>query len=136
MKKPVALPDTNCILRYLLRDDAGQFDAANTFFEQVRTGKEQAVVLESVLTECLYILLKHYQVPRVVAAESLLGVLAYKGIANPDRERLTSALALFMKTTLDPVDCLLAATAETSGHALKSFDKKLLKRASAMNSSR
>ncbi|MDY0384827.1 MAG: PIN domain-containing protein [Geobacter sp.] len=127
MKKPVALPDTNYILRYLLRDDAKQFLETNAFFEQVRTGKERALVLESVITECLYVLTKHYQVPRAAAAESLLGMLTYKGISNPDRDRLASALGIFMKTTLDPVDCLLAATVRQGQHRLMTFDKALVK---------
>lgn len=127
MKKPVALPDTNYILRYLLKDDAKQFSETNTFFEQVRSGKERAMVLESVLAECLYVLIKHYQVPRAAAAESLLGILSYKGIINPDRERLTLALGFFMKTTLDPVDCLLAATSLIEKQTLLTFDKALLK---------
>ena len=33
MIKPVVLPDTNYILCYLLRDDAGQFAEAEPFFE-------------------------------------------------------------------------------------------------------
>ena len=127
MKKPVALPDTNYILRYLLRDDATQFLETNAFFEQVRTGKERALVLESVITECLYVLNKHYQVPRTAAAESLLGMLSYKGIVNPDRDRLASALGIFIKTTLDPVDCLLAATVQNGQHRLLTFDKALTK---------
>jgi len=127
MKKPAALPDTNYILRYLLRDDDKQFAEANAFFEQVRTGKEYAVVLESVMTECLYVLTKHYQVPRAAAAESLLGMFAYKGISNPDRDRLASALGIFIKTSLDPVDCLLAATAQNGQNRLLTFDKALLK---------
>ncbi len=127
MKKPVALPDTNYILRYLLKDDAGQFTEAFTFFEQVRSGKVHAVVLESVLTECLYVLTKHYQVPRIAAAENMLGILAYKGIINHDQGRLATALGFFMKTTLDPVDCLLAATSLLEKRTLLSFDKALLK---------
>jgi len=127
MKKPVALPDTNYILRYLLRDDAKQFSETNSFFEQVRSGKERAMLLESVITECLYVLTKHYQVPRAAVAESLLGILAYKGIINPDRDRLVSALDFFMKTSLDPVDCLLAATSLQEKQTLLTFDKALLK---------
>ena len=127
MKKPVALPDTNYILRYLLRDDAKPFSETNSFFEQVRSGKERAMLLESVITECLYVLTKHYQVPRSAAAESLLGILVYKGIINPDRDRLASALGHFKNTTLDPVDCLLAATALLEKQTLLTFDKALLK---------
>ena len=49
MKRPAALPDTNYILRYLLRDVEVQFAEANVFFENVRTGKVLAVIAESVV---------------------------------------------------------------------------------------
>jgi predicted nucleic-acid-binding protein len=50
------LPDTNVVLRYLLKDVPDQFARAEQFFEEVRTGKTKAVMLESVLVECVYIL--------------------------------------------------------------------------------
>jgi predicted nucleic-acid-binding protein len=127
MKKPVALPDTNYILRYLLRDDAKQFEETDVFFEQVRSGTQCAMILESVVTECFYVLTKHYKVPRNEAAKSMQGILAYKGTINTDRERLTAALTRFITTSLDPVDCLLAATAKDGHYTLRTFDKALLK---------
>ena len=58
MRRPATLPDTNVILRYLLADVPEQFTTAKEFFEKVRTGVEPAVISESVLVECLYVLTK------------------------------------------------------------------------------
>ena len=70
------------MLRYLLQDIPEQFEQATDYFEMVRTGRKKMVLLESVLTECIYILTKHYNVPRKEAAEALAGILQYRGALN------------------------------------------------------
>jgi len=128
MKRRASLPDTNFILRYLLRDNELHFVETSDYFEQVRVGKEYAIISESVLVECLYVLTKHYKVPRAEAAGSLGGILLYKGIVNPDRDVLSKALMLFAESTLDPVDCILLQKNAIEGHAIRTFDRDLLKR--------
>ena len=128
MKKRATLPDTNFIIRYLLRDNEAHFAEAADFFEKVRVGKESALIAESVLLECLYVLTKHYKVPRTEVSRSLSGILLYKGIANHDREVLLKALTLFAESSLDAVDCFLAQKALIEGHVVRTFDKALLKR--------
>jgi predicted nucleic-acid-binding protein len=119
------LPDTNVILRYLLKDVPEQYAQVEKFFDDVRTGKTKAVILESVLVECVYILLKFYQVPKRMALESLIGLLQYKGIANRDKAELVDALQIFAQKTMDIVDCLLLAKARHGKGRLLSFDKGL-----------
>ena len=128
MKKQATLPDTNYILRYLLCDNESHYVEAAEFFENVRSGKELALLAESVMVECLYVLTKHYKVPRAESAKSLYGILLYKGIVNPNREILMKTLTLFAETTLDPVDCLIIAMTSIEGHLVRSFDRALLKR--------
>lgn len=128
MKRLVSLPDTNFILRYLLRDNEVHFTEASEYFEKVRIGKEASLIAESVLVECLYVLTKHYKVPRMEATNSLHGIFLYKGVINQNREVLIRALALFAESTLDPVDCLLIAMTKVDGHGVRSFDQALLKR--------
>lgn len=57
------IPDTNIILRYLLKDDHQLFKRASELFEKVRIGDEKVIILESVFVECVYVLKKFYQVP-------------------------------------------------------------------------
>ena len=131
MKDPAKrLPDTNVILRYLLADEPRHHEKAAKFFEKVRTGGEKAVILESVLVECVYVLTKFYKVPREEAAMKLRELLHYKGIANTDREELVGALSLFAeKPSLSIVDCILSAKAGKSKAALFSFDEALMSHA-------
>ncbi len=133
MKKPArSLPDTNAIVRYLVGDDHLQHVKAKEFFDKVKQGGAKAVILESVITECIYVLTKIYKVPRDRAAGSLIDLLRYKGIANDDQQELIRALTLFSDQGLDIVDCILCSKAASSGDHLFTFDadlNKLLRRA-------
>ncbi len=126
MKKSVCvLPETNVLLRYLLNDVPEQYQESFDFFEKVRTGEAEAELLESVIVEAVYILTKFYAVPRAAAAESLQGVLRYKGVINADGTQLLAALGMYATTSCDIVDCILAAKA--CGKGLFTFEKKLRK---------
>ena len=123
----VLLPDTNTILRYLLKDDPGQYALAEAVFEAVRLGQKQALILEGVVLECLYVMTKYYKVPRRQAAESLKGMLEYRGVRNENRDELSAALEKFAATRLDFVDCLLAEMAVRHKMEVFTFDEGLRK---------
>lgn len=128
MKKPErSLPDTNAIIRYLVRDDEPLYLKAKDFFDKVKNGSVKAVILESVIAECIYVFTKIYKVPRNKAAESLIDILHYKGIANQDQKELIQALALFSERNIDIVDCVLCMKAATAEMSLFSFDAELNK---------
>ena len=122
-----SLPDTNTIVRYLVADNAALHAKAKDFFDKVKHGSVKAVILESVIAECIYVLTKIYKVPRDRAASSLIDVLHYKGIANSDQQELIRALTLFSERGLDIVDCILFAKASAAGDHLFTFDADLQK---------
>ena len=117
------LIDANVILRYLLKDDERHYSIANTFFEEVFSGKKVAYVLQSVLAEVIYVLVKLYQIQRTEVAEVLEEFLSSKNLKIQDREVTMPAMALFKTTNLDFVDCLLCAYGNKM-HVF-SFDRKL-----------
>ena len=128
MKRPArSLPDTNAIVRYLVADDPALHEKAKEFFDGVRNGGAKAVILESVIAECIYVLTKIYKVPRDKDAGSLIDLLHYAGIANDDRQELIRALSLFSERGLDIVDCILFAKASAAGDHLLTFDADLNK---------
>jgi len=128
VRKPARnLPDTNAIIRYLVKDDFALYTKAKDFFDKVKNGSEKAVILKSVIAECIYVLTKIYQVPKDKASNSLIDILHYKGIANDDQKELIRALTLFPEKGIDIVDCILCAKAMDSGDNLFSFDKELNK---------
>ena len=124
---PSSIPDTNVILRYLVRDVAAQFAEIEPWFEAVRTGQEKALLLESVLVESVYVLTKYYQVPKAKTVEALTGLLHYKGLVSADKDVFIAAMELFAANNLDPVDCLVMARAKRDGLRVVTFDKALSK---------
>ena len=128
MKRPAErIPDTNAIIRYLLRDHPTLSPKAEEFFARVRTGEQKVLILESVIAEAVYVLMKAYGVPREKAAGGLLGLLNYRGVTNPDRASLIDALALYGAGKLDIVDCIVIARARREHREPFSFDKDLLR---------
>ena len=119
--------DANVILRYLLRDDERLFEKASAVLEQVKTGHETVVIPESVLAECVYVLLKIYRVDRQIISEKLRGLFAYKGVVSPDKKGIVDSLELFGKTQLSIVDCIVCAASLNSGIPLLTFDEDLKK---------
>ena len=95
--------------------------------DKVKQGAEKAILLESVLAECLYVLTKIYKVPRAEAASVLIDLLHYKGIANADTAELIMALRLYMDRNIDIVDAILCAKAQDGGLQIMTFDKELQK---------
>jgi len=122
------LIDANVILRYLLKDDPDLFARSSQCLEKVRTGEQEAIILESVLVECVYVLLKIYNVERETIADRLTGLLSYRGIANSDKKVLIQALMFFKQTRLSMVDCLLQARALHDGLEIITFDEALEKK--------
>jgi predicted nucleic-acid-binding protein len=125
LKEQRSIPDTNAILRYLLADIPELHEKSSAFFEEVRTGRRRALILESVLAECVYVLMKYYNVPRRETAERLSGLMLYKGIINEDRDELIAALEMFAGKNLDIVDCILCIKAGSYRMGLFSFDTAL-----------
>lgn len=119
------LLDTNILLRYLLEDDPDLHAKSRRLLEKVRTGEEKAVMLDAVLCECVYVLLKFYKVERPIIAEKLRVMMNYKGLQAVDKETLLETLNIFRDTNLSIVDCLLCAKARREGWALATFDDEL-----------
>lgn len=124
-----SLPDTNTIIRYLVVDEPALAAKATLFFDGVKNGAAKAVILESVVAECVYVLTKTYRVPKERAASSLIDLLRYKGVVNEDRNELIEALSLFSNRNLDIVDCILLAKSVSRGDDLFTFDTDLSKHA-------
>lgn len=120
-----SLLDGNVILRYLLEDDPDLYAKSRRVLEKVRTGEEKAVILDAVLCECVYVLLKFYRVERPIIAEKLRDLLNYKGIHSSDKETMIESLRVFRDTNLSIVDCLLCAKARQEGWTLVTFDEEL-----------
>jgi predicted nucleic acid-binding protein len=119
------LIDANVLLRYLLKDDEALFKKAYELLERVKDGKELIIIPESVLAECVYVLLRIYKVDRQIIAEKLKLLFLYKGVVNPDKEDLVDLINLFGKTNLSIVDCIICAKSVNNKMPILTFDDEL-----------
>lgn len=126
-RKNIHVVDTNVILRYLLADHETHYRRASEFMAEVRSATQMAYIPESVLAECVYVLLKVYRVPRAEVTEKLADLLGYKGIVAENRELLRKALRHFAENNVDIVDALVFSVAQQRGWKLFSFDRDLKK---------
>jgi predicted nucleic-acid-binding protein len=125
--KNITVLDTNVILRYLLNDHPQHFLLAQAFMADVISGKITAYIPDSVLAECVYVLLKVYKVPKPRACEALTGILSYGGISQINRDILINSLQLFASHNVDVVDAIVHATAKQQDWAVFSFDQDMKK---------
>ncbi len=119
--------DANVVLRYLLSDHPEHYQKAVQFMGQVKLGVVEAFIPEGVLVECVYVLLKFYQVPRPEIALSLENILNYKGIINDNRSVLIEGLRLFQEKNVDIVDALVHTISKERNWHSFSLDKDLVK---------
>ncbi len=126
-EKNIYLIDTNVIIRFLTRDDEGLYQEAERIMAQIENNEMKALLPESVLVECVYVLKGVYGVERPFIASLLKKILLLKGIRMPNKSIYLDALDTFETHNLDFVDCLLHSYSEFHGGEILSFDKKLLK---------
>ena len=117
--------DANVVLRYLLRDDEKLFQKSFALLEDVRTGSQTIIITESVLAECVYVLMKVYGVDRAVISQKMDELFSYRGVSNMDRDDLITALQIFGETNLSIVDCVICSKAINHGMPLVTFDEDL-----------
>ena len=119
------LIDANVLLRYLLKDDEALFKRAYEILERVKDGKELIIIPESVLAECVYVLLRIYKVDRKIIGEKLRLLFLYKGVVNPDKEDLVDSIIFFSQTNLSIVDCIICAKSANNKMPILTFDDEL-----------
>ncbi len=78
-----------------------------------------------VIAEVVFVLLKVYNVPRTEIAKHITASFEYYEVQN--EQLLKKALEYFGTTTLDFVDCLLAAYHSVENEEIATLDKKLKK---------
>ena len=114
------LIDANVILRYLLNDDPKMSEAAKIVIE------EGAFTLPEVIAEVVYVLKGVYKISRSEVSNALIDFLSE--IVVEEKTVLETALEHFGKTSLDFVDCILAALNWLLGDEVFTFDKKMIKK--------
>lgn len=103
------LIDTNVILRYLLHDHPDFSPKSIRFMADVSKGKVKAEIQDIVLLECIFVMEKHYKVPRKLIVDCLGKIINFEGIINTNKAILINALFIYEKHKTDIGDCLLCS---------------------------
>lgn len=115
--------DTNLLVRLLVRDDAAQVAAAESFIEN------GAWVSHLVLAETLWVLDAVYERKPKQIAKAIEPLLSHTQLTLQDADVIVSALDRFRaRPSLGFSDCLVLEIARKAGHLpLGTFDKGLAK---------
>ena len=127
LKRNSAILDTNVIVRFLVGDDPENYKKSLQIFSDINDGKIKALLLDAVVAETVFVLLKVYKVSKEKIAEKLLAIARNKHIVINQKPNVISALEMYCKTNFDFIDCLVKSYAENNDLELLSFDKKLIR---------
>lgn len=119
--------DTNILLDWLLDRDPARSAQIDSLF----SSDQKLDVLDVVITELVFALEIHYQLPRAVVYQNVLKV-AQEPALHCNRELINGALNYYLKhPALSFIDCYLLASASARGNqSIWTFDKKLINQAS------
>ena len=123
----VYLIDTNVIIRFLVGDHQAHLQRASEIFTKIENAQIEAEILDTVLMEALFVLLKFYKLPKAEVIQDLKRLIALQGIVG-DKVLLIETLNIVDSKNIDFVDALICAKTRLQGYGKLSFDKELHKR--------
>lgn len=116
------LVDANLIIRFLIKDNPTQSEAAQKIFISL---KESLILHDIVLTETVWTLLSVYKLTKQEIVEKLLKILELKNIVA-NHSLLINSLLLFRDYNISFIDAyLLAYSGDQKLEGIYSFDKGL-----------
>ena len=123
----VSLIDTNVIIRFLVGDHKENLKIATEIFTQVENGEIEVEILDSVVMEALFVLVKFYKLPKSEVIGDLKRLIALRGVVG-DKVLLMETLNIVNNKNIDFVDALICAKSRLQGYEKLSFDKDVNKR--------
>lgn len=121
------LIDTNIIIRFLVGDHEEHLIESTRIFEEIESGNLEVEILDVVLMEVLFVLIKFYALPKADVVTDLKAILAMEGVINSNKVILFDALSLFVDKNVDFVDALICTKSKLQGYEWLSFDQDVIK---------
>lgn len=117
--------DTNVLVRYLVQDDAGQFEQARRFIETICCVDAPGLIHPVALCELVWVLRSVYGVPREEIADVLDLLLRIRSLRVSQVDQVRAAIDLYRTTPVDFADALLHVTYRAAGAVgLVTFDRR------------
>ena len=106
---PTHFLDTNILLRYLTRDDEQKAQRALNLLMRIEQSQEKVITSSLVIFETVFTLQKFYGVPRQQIKESLLPIIALRGLQLPNKHVYPQAFDLYINKNISFADAYNAA---------------------------
>ncbi|MEX0895559.1 MAG: PIN domain-containing protein [Patescibacteria group bacterium] len=118
--------DTNVLLRFLVGDNAQQYEQARSWLKEAEQGKRKIKISSVVIAETCYVLESFYKKSRTSIAEVFELFLSQKWLEVEDRDVMLAIWEQYRKK-LRFVDSYLLVKAKLRGVDILTFDAALLK---------
>ncbi|MCI4399522.1 MAG: PIN domain-containing protein, partial [Campylobacteraceae bacterium] len=115
------LIDANIIVRFLTADHEEHFQKAKEILLKVESREIEAKILDGVLAEIYFVLLKVYGLPKQSIIGDLKTVLSLDGIVGDNKIILFEALNILERKNIDFIDALICAKAKLQNYDILSF---------------
>lgn len=117
--------DTNVLVRYLVRDDADQAEAARLLLEGI-SSERPGFICREVAIEVVWVLERAYKFTRTQIADVIIELAATDGVVIEDAEDVMRAAIRYRQTSADFSDLMILAAAQrASAGPLYTFDRRL-----------
>ena len=117
--------DTNVLLRYLVRDDPQQAEAARTLLESF-TPEEPAFICREVVIETVWVLERSYRLSRAEIADLIEQLIHTDRLVFEDTDDIARVALRYRQGGADFADLMILAAAERVGATpLYTFDQTL-----------
>ncbi|MCC7048519.1 MAG: type II toxin-antitoxin system VapC family toxin [Alphaproteobacteria bacterium] len=117
--------DTNVLVRFFVKDDVAQLEAARQCLRTECTPQSPGFVNRVVLCEFVWVLTRVYRIERAQVAGVLDKILHADSLTVEDEDLVEIALERYRHSDTDFADCVIALTNERRGCDLtRTFDHK------------
>ena len=119
--------DTNFLMRFLIRDDADQYEIALDLVKAC-TLDEPGFICREVILELVWVLERSYKFNRSEVADTLIALISSTEFLVEASDDIASILPLYQNEGIGFADLMIRQVAHLSGaKVLKTFDQKLAK---------
>lgn len=120
--------DTNVLVRFLVQDDAEQFEKASKLIKREVTAGRPVFINQLVLLETEWVLRSRYAAPKNKIIAAISGLLEAADVQLEDEAVIEEALYMWKDATADFADCLIGAKNRRMGcRATATFDVRATK---------
>ncbi len=123
--KPIAVIDTNLLVRYLTEDDPDKANAVESLLKRAGAGEERLLVPSVVIAELVWVLESFYKLEVPQIAQLVDAILTTPGLEVQDDVLIRDAATIYERDGVDFVDAWVMAFAKQRQVShIYTFDKK------------